>query len=317
MTEPATELRVANQGTLAIHSYSTEQIALIKDQVAEGCTDLELQYFLEVAKKRGLDPFDKQIYAIKRNVKKGNQWVSKMTIQVGIDGFRLIAHRTGEYCGCADAEPRMATDPDGRRRRYVEVTVKRLNRGANMVCDYTARAYWDEYVQTKRDGSPTAMWQRMPYAMLSKCAEALALRKAFPEQLSGLYTHDEMAQADGPVVHSTAPQQQPEVDHGKGKTTVTDDRPSDLAPRERFKRRWFAVIKDALMHVNPKAIDSKGRLLDTVRHRTQAILFNAESLNDIPEDDLDACHQELSRHPADIAMVINNALMDVDAMEGA
>jgi hypothetical protein len=61
-------------------------------------------------------------------------------------------------------------------------------------------AYWAEYVQTTRDKQtgktrPTAMWSRMPHVMLAKVAEAIALRKAFPEDMAGLYTNDEMAQA--------------------------------------------------------------------------------------------------------------------------
>lgn len=177
--------------------FSTEQIDLIKSTVAAGTTDLELALFLEVAKSTGLNPFQRQIYAIKR--KSGRE--EKMTIQTGIDGYRLIASRTGTHLGTTDAEygPVSAEGyPE-----WARVTVKRLVQGH--VAEFPATARWSEYVQTKdewvnqqRTGKKIVgdMWAKMPRTMLAKCAEALALRKAFPAELSGVYADVEMQQAD-------------------------------------------------------------------------------------------------------------------------
>jgi phage recombination protein Bet len=177
------------------------QIELIKRTVAKGATDDELALFVQICQRTGLDPFRRQIYAIKRwdpGVK-----AEVMQTQVSIDGLRVLANDTdavaghvGPYWCGPDGEWRdvwLASGPP----RAAKVTVLRaLQRGGQ--ADFTGVALYDSYCQRKQDGSPTRMWAQMAPEMLAKCAEALALRKAFPAQLSGLYTGDEMAQADNP-----------------------------------------------------------------------------------------------------------------------
>jgi len=169
---------------VAIHNLDNEKVALIKQTVAKGATDLELDLFLHACKRTGLDPLMRQIYAIKRkNNKTGKE---EMSIQTGIDGYRLIADRTGQYAGSDEATYLLGEDgfPD-----VASVTVYKLVGGLR--CAFSSSARWKEYAQ------PTGpMWQKMPFLMLAKCAEALALRKAFPAELSGVYTHEEMMQAD-------------------------------------------------------------------------------------------------------------------------
>lgn len=164
-----------------------EAIQLIKDTVARGTSDAELQLFLYTAKRTGLDPLLKQIHCIKRW--NGKEQRETMAIQTGIDGYRLIASRTGELAGISDP---VYVEENG-FPLTATVTVTRLVMGNR--CDFTASSRWNEYAAMK-DGKPMAMWAKMPFLMLGKCAEALALRKAFPAELSGLYTHEEMAQAD-------------------------------------------------------------------------------------------------------------------------
>lgn len=174
-----------------MQEWTREKVDLLKRTVARGATDDELALFAHVCKRTGLDPFARQIYAIKRWNSQDNK--ETMALQTGIDGYRLIADRTGCYAGSSDPEYVVADDgfPD-----VAKVTVTKLVNG--VACAFTSSARWDEYVQKGKDGSPTAMWKRMPFLMLGKCAEALALRKAFPAELSGLYTHEEMQQADEP-----------------------------------------------------------------------------------------------------------------------
>jgi phage recombination protein Bet len=187
--------------------FSREQIDLLKRTIAKGATDDELELFLHVCERTGLDPFAKQIHAIKRSVKEGTKWREALSFQTGIDGFRLIAQRTGKYqgqtpqewCGedgvwrqawLSDIEPPVAARCGVYREGFREplYAVALYREYAQVV---------DEYEGDRKTGKkvPNKMWGSMPANQLSKCAEALALRKGFPQELSGIYTFDEMAQA--------------------------------------------------------------------------------------------------------------------------
>lgn len=161
------------------------KIDLIRRTVAAGATHDELELFFHQARRVNLDPLAKQIYYVKRK--------GKGVVQVGIDGLRLIADRTGKYAGSDDAVFDGYTE-----RGYpskAKVTVYKMVNGQR--CPFSATARWDEYFPGEDQGF---QWRKMPHAMLSKCAEALALRKAFPADTSGLYIHEEMDQADVPEV---------------------------------------------------------------------------------------------------------------------
>ena len=168
-------------------TFTNRQLDLIKTTIAPGVDDDQLALFVEIAKRTGLDPFSRQIYAILRNQKEGERWVKKMTVQTGIDGYRAIAARTGALAGIDDP---VYDSEDADQPKRATVTVWRFVQGQRVPFSATAR--WSEYKPEKGGG----MWDKMPYLMLGKCAEALALRKAFPNEISGVYTAEEMAQAD-------------------------------------------------------------------------------------------------------------------------
>lgn len=187
--EPGTSITIPAQ-------LNREQVELVKRTVAKGTTDDELKLFLYTCARTGLDPLAKQIHAIKRWNSREKREV--MSIQTGIDGYRLIAERTGRYA--PGQQPTYETE--GGRLISATAYVKKLVAGTWH--EVAASAYWEEYVQTDREGMPTPTWKRMPRLMLAKCAEALALRRAFPAEMSGVYTFDEMAQADTPDAHAPA-----------------------------------------------------------------------------------------------------------------
>jgi len=176
-----------------MQDFIPEQIELIKRTVAKGTSDDELQLFLHIAKKSGLDPFAKQIYAVMRW--DSSQKRNVMSIQTGIDGYRVIAERSDKY-----APGRAPTHEYDANNKLVSSTAYIKKLVAGTWHEISATAYYSEYVALTKEGVPNSFWRTKPHIMLDKCAEALALRRAFPNDLSGIYTREEMQQANNPEV---------------------------------------------------------------------------------------------------------------------
>lgn len=187
---------------------SAEWRDTVRNTLCRGASDAVLTLFAEVCRQTGLNPFARQIYLMERRVKHPDgSWGVTYQPQTSIDGFRVVAHRTKQYAG------QLGPYWCGSDGKWVDVWLHVQPPAAAKVAvlrhDFSeplvAIAKYEEYVQTTRDGHPNSMWAKMPANQLAKCAESLALRKAFPQDLSGLYTAEEMGQAANEAPPATTP----------------------------------------------------------------------------------------------------------------
>lgn len=270
--------------------YSAEQIDLIKNQICKGANDHELKLFLMVCQRTGLDPFSRQVHAVKRwNAKTQRE---DMSIQTGIDGFRLIAERTGKYAGNDDP---VYDVEDARNPGKATVTVWKMVNGQRVA--FTRSARWSEFVQTTKDGRPTKFWEKMPYLMLGKVAEALALRTAFPQDLSGLYTVEEMGQADNdaevmyeqspPVVKqlpAAKPQSQPpQQQQQPAPATVNPDGPAQAVSNSQTAGELEAAVFAAKALYDRSQLDAAGMkvVCDAVQAKVLALISACHSADEL------------------------------------
>jgi phage recombination protein Bet len=180
------------------------EVELLKRTVAKGVSDDEFALFLWVCKKHKLDPMARQVHAVRRYVSKHHEeeemqngvklrvWKPgfQMVIQIGIDGYRALAGRDhADFGGCDEPEFEFGEKD---KRIPVLARIKLWKKGLEH--PIVGVAYWDEYAPKDLAKAEAFMWNKMPKHMLAKCAEALALRKGYPE-LADIYTNEEMSQA--------------------------------------------------------------------------------------------------------------------------
>lgn len=233
--------------------WSKEQLQIITDQICRGATPEELDYFMASCRRLGLDPIARQVYAVKR-------WDSSvkrevMSIQVSIDGIRLTAERTGKYEG--QTQPQWC----GLDGAWHDVWLSDKPPAAAKIGVYKTGfreplyriATYKEYCQKTKSGDATKFWRDFASVMLLKCAEAQALRAAFPAELSGVYTPEEMP---------------PEESKGSNQSTGTK------ADYEAAKERWKAVVEPFV-----KALEMRDGALAKSTFDTAIDYANTNSVN--------------------------------------
>ena len=194
MTVPA----VPEAKVLKFQELTPEQKELIKGTVAKGATDLEVDLFFHVCNRTGLDPFARQIYAIKRRSQEKGQWVERIVFQIGIEGFRLAAQRSHAKGGPKYEGPTPIQWCD-EKGDWTDIWLSEKPPYAARAGVYVegfrepvyAIAEYKRLVQTV-DGKPNIFWDKGHAFQLGKCAEGAAIRKAFPNELSGFYLKEEL-----------------------------------------------------------------------------------------------------------------------------
>ena len=160
---------VTKELTTTNNNFSLEDKSLLLQTVAKGATDAEFKMFAEFCRSTGLNPFKKEIWFIKTN--------GGVQMMTGINGFLAIANNHPQYDG-------MEVSINEQNGKLISATAKVYRKDRRIPS--TATVYMEEYGKN----SPT--WKQMPRVMLQKVAKSVALREAFPQELNGIYTQEEM-----------------------------------------------------------------------------------------------------------------------------
>lgn len=257
------ELVKTNNTTLSIASeqleFTDNQIAVLEHLGVSAASTADLNVFFHAAKRTGLDPFAKQIYMISRQ--------GKQTIQTGIDGYRVVGHREAAKRGetVSVSAPHWGND-DGRwfefwSKKWGFPTAARITVYRNGQ-PFTAVALFDEYAGRKYDGGLNSMWSSRPAGQLAKCAEALAWRMAFPQDLAGIYTAEEMEQADNNVQAPAydAPTATPAVDWEAELAKVTNSEEA----RALYSKLPTAELKSKCVELGKRLVEQENNTDDIV-----------------------------------------------------
>ncbi|CAI9119569.1 phage recombination protein Bet [Brytella acorum] len=263
----------------------------LKNSLYPGASDASVAMVLGYCRAAALDPMKKPVHIVPIWSKAANGMVD--TIMPGIALYRIMAARTGEYAGKSEPEfgPDKTISLGGVQTRFPEwcrVTVRRLVNG--QMCEFHAKEYWlENYATAKRDSEePNAMWKKRAYGQLAKCAEAQALRMAFPEQTGGTNTDDEMQgktfdlTPETPVVQIERPRHPDYVADYRGGLAQT----SSVQGVMRARKAWARTVGEAETNGNPIPEDIQNQIAEMIDARQDELAdrFAREEANHAHED---------------------------------
>lgn len=272
---------IRQDAPIAVREWGDERLPLVVDALMRvpeprnpgeriaPVQPFEVELFAVRCQRTGLDPFHRQIYAVYRRDHR-SPLGRTLDIQTGIDGFRLIAHRTGEMDGYGATEwlGRDGAWRDHWAEDYPPVAARIYVRRKGSAEPYPGVAHWAEYAQTY-DGKPQGLWSRMPANQLAKCAEALALRRAFPAELGDVYTTDEMAHRDAEVPPAIVAERQDAERDAAADLTITPQDADEIQRRRRAADLTAPELRAILRRVAGEDVDRLGALK---RHHLAAVL---------------------------------------------
>ncbi|KKM18275.1 hypothetical protein LCGC14_1667290, partial [marine sediment metagenome] len=258
---------------LKFQELTPEQKELIKGTVAKGATDLEVDLFFHVCNRTGLDPFARQIYAIKRRSQEKGQWVERIVFQIGIEGFRLAAQRSHAKGGPKYEGPTPIQWCD-EKGDWTDIWLSEKPPYAARAGVYVegfrepvyAIAEYKRLVQTV-DGKPNIFWDKGHAFQLGKCAEGAAIRKAFPNELSGFYLKEELY--DMPEEKDITPPMSIE-EHKKALTPPTVEKPAAQPEEGQAAPSGDSGVEDARQPL-AGAPTPKGEEIIPPEHRQKVI----------------------------------------------
>lgn len=268
-------------GALALPE--AELLGVLRSSLYPGAADASIKMVLGYCKAAGLDPMQKPVHIVPMWDGKAGQM--RDVVMPGVTLYRTQASRSGSLAGVSEPEfgPMFTESIGGQSITYPEwckVTVRR-QLASGHVADFTATEYWLENYAVKggkeKSIAPNAMWTKRPRGQLAKCAEAQALRKAFPE-LGAAPTAEEM---EGKQLH---PEDAP-AERAMGQAERVTELPAwpddKLNEREVKCKEWAAAGKTAEDAISFFA--SKGTLTEAQKARVRGWMqaeTTAESGND-------------------------------------
>lgn len=223
---------------------------VVRETLYPGATEAEAGMILSYCMARKIDPLLKPVHLVPMRVKSGKKdgsgkdmYEFRNVVMPGIALYRIDAARTGQYAGMSEPEFGPTMDKYGVSfPEWCKVTVKKLL-GDNIV-EFTAKEYWLENYATagKDNDAPNAMWKKRAFGQIAKCAEAQALRKAFPEAVPHEYTKEEM---EGKFFH-------PEKESKPARNSVVIEH--EAAPAASLKIAFEGLVQEMSEAKNVKSL---------------------------------------------------------------